>query len=289
MKVLVTGAGGQVGQALIRSAPAGVTALGLSRAELDIADSEASAEVIRKRDPQVIINTAAYTAVDKAESEPDAARAANEAGPSRLAEAAARSGVRLIQISTDFVFDGTASTPYPPDHATAPLSVYGATKLGGEHAVLERLGHHALVLRTAWVYAPTGHNFVLTMLRLMREKGSVRVVADQIGSPTSAESIARALWAICAKPSLAGIHHWTDAGVASWYDFAVAIAEEALSLGLLVSPVDVIPITTAEYPTPARRPRYSVLDTRATRDALGIRAPHWRASLRRVLAEVPRG
>jgi dTDP-4-dehydrorhamnose reductase len=289
MKALVTGAGGQVGQALVRSAPAGVTALPLSRAELDITDASAATEAIRKHAPSVVINTAAYTAVDKAESEPDAARAANETGPANLADAATRAGVRVIQLSTDFVFDGAASVPYPPDHEPAPLSVYGATKLGGERAVLDRLGRRAVVLRTAWVYAASGRNFVLTMLKIMREKRSVRVVADQVGTPTSAESIARAVWAISAQPALSGVHHWTDAGVASWYDFAVAIAEEALLAGLLAAPVDVIPITTAEYPTPARRPRFSVLDTRATRDALGIRAPHWRASLRRVLAEVPRG
>jgi dTDP-4-dehydrorhamnose reductase len=155
--------------------------------------------------------------------------------------------------------------------------------------VLEALPGRALVLRTAWVYAATGRNFLLTMLKLMREKGSVRVVADQIGTPTAAESVARTIWALAERPALHGIYHWTDAGVASWYDFAVAIAEEGLAQGLLPKAAEVVPIATADYPTPAQRPRFSVLDTRSTREAIGGAAPHWRVSLRRVLGEIPRG
>jgi dTDP-4-dehydrorhamnose reductase len=289
MKVLITGAAGQVGQALTRTAPAGVDAFAASRRELNIADALGVSEFVNAHRPDLIINAAAYTAVDKAESEPGEARAGNESGPRHLAAAAGRSGARMIHISTDFVFNGASSTPYLPGDRPAPLGVYGASKLAGETAVLEALPERALVLRTAWLYASAGKNFLLTMLRLMREKGSVRVVADQIGTPTAAESVARTIWALARQPALHGIYHWTDAGVASWYDFAVAIAEEGLGQGLLTQAAEVIPIMTAEYPTPAQRPRFSVLDTRSTREAIGGAAPHWRASLRRVLGEIPHG
>jgi dTDP-4-dehydrorhamnose reductase len=289
MKVLITGAAGQVGQALARSAPSGVDAFAASRRELDIADALGVSEFVNAHRPDLIINAAAHTAVDKAETEPGQARAGNESGPKHLAAAALRSGARLIHISTDFVFDGSSSAAYLPDDPPAPLGVYGASKLAGERAVLETLPGRVLVLRTAWVYAATGRNFLLTMLRLMREKGSVRVVADQIGTPTAAESVARTIWSLAERPALSGIYHWTDAGVASWYDFAVAIAEEGLGQGLLPKAADVVPIATADYPTPAKRPRFSVLDTRSTREAIGREAPHWRASLRAVLGEIPRG
>jgi len=289
MKALITGAAGQVARALAATTPDGYQVTRVTHAELDIADAPAVARLVSATKPDVILNAAAYTAVDKAESEPERVRAANADGPAHLAAAAATAGARLIQISTDFVFDGTSSKPYRPGDATGPLSAYGRTKLAGEHAVLDRLKDRAVVLRTAWIYAAAGRNFVLTILRLMREKGSVRVVADQIGSPTSATSIARAVWALAANPALSGVHHWTDAGVASWYDFAVAVAEEATSLGLLPKIAEVIPITTADYPTPARRPRFSVLDCRATIDAIGIVPDHWRASLRQVLGELKNG
>jgi len=289
MKALITGTAGQVGRALTRSLPGNVAAVAVTRSELDVADRDAVRRCVDFHRPDLVINAAAYTAVDKAESERDEARAGNALGPAYLAEAAAQAGARLIHISTDFIFDGMSSAPYLPGDRPAPLGVYGASKLEGERAVLEALPGRALVLRTAWVYAATGRNFLLTMLRLMREKGAVRVVADQIGTPTSADSIARAIWALADRPAVHGIHHWTDAGVASWYDFAVAIAEEAVVQGLLPKPAVVTPISTAEYPTPARRPRFSVLDTRSTREAIGSLPPHWRASLRSVLAEIPRG
>jgi dTDP-4-dehydrorhamnose reductase len=289
MKVLVTGAFGQVGAALTRSTPPGCDVIAVSREQLDIADPRAVGKLVGDCEPELIVNAAAYTAVDKAENERSEALAGNEVGPRNLAEAAARCGARLIHLSTDFVFDGLSSAPYRPDDRPAPLGVYGTTKLAGERAVIDRLKDKALVLRTAWVYAATGRNFLLTMLRLMREKGSVRVVADQIGTPTAAESVARAIWLLADRPALHGVFHWTDAGVASWYDFAVAIAEEGFATGLLPRVADVLPIQTADYPTAARRPRFSVLDTRSTREAIGSVAPHWRASLRRVLGEIPRG
>jgi dTDP-4-dehydrorhamnose reductase len=186
------------------------------------------------------------------------------------------------------VFDGAASVPYRPEAATNPLSVYGATKLAGERAVLEGLPGRSVVLRTAWVYAAEGANFVRTMLRVMKANGTVRVVADQVGTPTAARGLAEAIWQLVAKPEITGIHHWTDAGVASWYDFAVAIAEEGELLGLVPPDVTVTPIATAEYPTPARRPSYSVLD-KTSLTSRGLTPLHWRKRLRSVLGEMKGG
>ena len=283
MKVLITGAQGQVGRCLLASAPAGVTAVGLTRAQLDVGDAEAVKRTVEQQRPSVIINAAAYTAVDRAETEVDAARRVNGQGPQHLARAAGAHGARLLHISTDFVFDGRASQPYAPDAPTAPLGVYGLTKLEGEQAVRELLPQASVVLRTAWVYAAQGANFLLTMLRVMAEKHQVRVVADQIGTPTAADSLAQVLWGLAQRPQICGVHHFTDAGVASWYDFAMAICEEATLLGLLPSGIGVAAITTADYPTAARRPAYSVLDKRTLLAALPLDHQHWRVSLRRVL------
>jgi dTDP-4-dehydrorhamnose reductase len=286
MKVLVTGAGGQLGRAVVNSAPSNATILACSHGELDISDERVVMQYLRRHKPDVIVNAAAHTAVDRAESEPALARAINAEGPRHIATAAREIGVRqVVHISTDFVFDGTSCVPYQPGAPVNPLSVYGSTKRAGEEAVLELLPDRSIVLRTAWVYAAHSRNFLVTMLRVMRAKGSVRVVADQVGTPTSASSLALAIWALIEKPTINGIHHWTDAGVASWYDFAVAIAEEAATLGLLPSGIDVFPITTHEYPTAARRPSYSVLDTSSLR-SLGIVHAHWRKRLRDVLGEI---
>ncbi len=285
MRVLVTGAGGQVGRALLEAAPAEMEVIGCGHADLDIADAEAVRESVAKHCPQWIINAAAYTAVDKAESEPDLAQSINAAGARHLAAATRGSGARLIHLSTDFVFDGAASVPYRPEAATNPLNVYGRTKRDGELAVLEELPDRSVIVRTAWVYAATGSNFVRTMLRVLGAKGSARVVADQVGTPTAARSLAETLWRIVARPDIRGVHHWTDAGVASWYDFAVAIAEEGARLGLLPPTVTVAPIATEDYPTPARRPAYSVLDKRSLM-SLGFTPPHWRVRLRSVLEEL---
>lgn len=286
MKVLVTGAGGQVATALAKLKPASVELITLGHAELDITDRE----VVRRRmavlNPDVIINAAAYTAVDKAEGERDLAERVNGEAPGHLAEAAYANGARLLHISTDFVFDGKAGSPYKPDAAPAPLGAYGASKLEGELRALDASRGQALVLRTAWVYAAKGHNFVLTMLRLMAERGTVKVVQDQRGSPTWSDSVARALWAAADKPAFRGIHHWTDAGEASWYDFALAIAADGREAGLLKTPVEVLPITTAEYPTPAQRPGYSVLDRTSTETALKIAATPWRENLKKMLMEL---
>lgn len=288
MKVLITGAAGQVGRALTRTAVDGTLLAPVSHKELDIGDADAVLEYVRGQAPDVIINAAAYTAVDRAESDSELAGRVNAQGPRHLAVAAREVGARLLHISTDFVFDGRAATPYRPEAATAPLSVYGRTKLAGERAVLETLPGAAVIVRTAWVYAAEGNNFVRTMLRIMNANGAVRVVADQVGTPTAALSLAETLWKIVGEPDITGIHHWTDAGVASWYDFAVAIAEEGGVLGLVPPTVTVSSIATADYPTPAHRPGYSVLD-KSSLARYGLIPVHWRRRLRSVLGEMKIG
>ena len=283
MRVLITGAHGQVGRSLLATVPEAVTAIGLSHAELDIGDTAAVHRVIAGEQPQVILNAAAYTAVDRAETDPESARRVNAQGPRHLAEAAAAQGARLLHLSTDFVFDGRSSTPYTPEAPTAPLGAYGRSKLEGEQAVRALLPQASVVLRTAWVYAAQGRNFLRTMLRLMAETHEVRVVCDQIGTPTAASSVAELLWALTARPEISGVHHFTDAGTASWYDFAMAICEEATRLGLLPPGVTVTPIRSAEYPSAARRPAYSVLDCSALRAALPLAPRHWRVALRETL------
>lgn len=281
MRVLITGARGQVGRALLATAPANALVTAAGADMLDICDCAAVNKLVAELAPALIINAAAYTAVDKAEGDEAAAQQLNADAVANLAVAAAINGARLAHISTDFVFDGAQGSPYAPHAAPNPLSAYGRTKLAGEQAA----GPEALVLRTSWVYAAGGANFVATMLRLMAERDEVRVVADQIGSPTWATGIAQTLWALAAQEQR-GIFHFTDSGAASWYDFAVAIQEEALELGLLTRVVPILPIATRDYPTPARRPAYSVLDKAGTTAALGTPAPHWRVNLRHMLNEM---
>jgi dTDP-4-dehydrorhamnose reductase len=280
MKVLITGGSGQLGRALVATLPAQATTTCLDRAALDIADQTAVERAVEVAQPDLIINAAAYTAVDKAEADEDNARASNTDAPKFLALAAQKCGACFAHVSTDFVFDGKQSHPYGVTDATAPLGVYGTTKRDGERAVLAA-SPGALIVRTAWVYSQHSGNFVQTMLRLMAERDEVRVVADQIGTPTFARNLARAIWDLCGQDAN-GVFHYTDAGVASWYDFALAIQEEALSLGLLSRKVPIIPIATADYPTPAKRPFYSVLDKSNTTALIGA-APHWREALREML------
>jgi dTDP-4-dehydrorhamnose reductase len=286
MKVLIVGAGGQLGRALLAVAPVDAQVRGVTRQELDVTDAHAVQVMVNQWRPQLIINAAAYTAVDKAESEPEMAERGNVLAPRNLARAAQAIKARLIHVSTDFVFDGHSSQPYAPDSATAPLGVYGRTKLAGEQAVQEVLNAGVLIVRTAWVYDANGRNFLRTMLRLMHECGVVRVVADQVGTPTSAASLAKVIWQFATRDDLSGVYHWTDAGVASWYDFAVAIAEEAVAAGVLSTMPIITPIASHEYPTPAQRPAFSVLDKSATYQALALTPVHWRDQLRAVIKQV---
>jgi dTDP-4-dehydrorhamnose reductase len=285
VRVLVLGGGGQVANAVVAAAPAQHEVLQRTQIELDICDANAVARALADTGADWMVNGAAYTAVDLAEDEPAVATAVNDTATGVLAAATAKAGCRLLHLSTDFVFDGRSNRAYLPTDQANPLSVYGASKLGGERHVLDAPGA-GIVLRTAWVYAAAGRNFVLAMLRLMREKEQLSVVCDQIGTPTWAGSIAAAIWGLIEAGVPGGVYHWTDLGVASWYDFAVAIQDEALTRGLLSRAVPIAPIPSTAYPTRARRPAFSVLDTSATRALIKAPARHWRHNLRTMLDEL---
>lgn len=294
MKVLLTGSTGQLGQALIRSLPTSLSgesvqlvkcARSSSDADIvvDLADHAHLQDTILSLRPDWVINAGAYTAVDQAEADPHKAARVNTGAPSAVAKALKLVGGKLLQISTDFVFNGRQSTPYLPSQDVDPLGVYGATKAAGEQAIRDTLPlDRYCILRTSWVYGPVGKNFLLTMLRLQSERDQISVVSDQVGSPTSTASLAAACWSILAQ-DLTGLHHWCDAGVASWYDFAVAISELGFEAGLIQQPTTIKPIGTSDYPTPATRPNYSVLNTTSTRTALGIDPSHWRTELKSVI------
>jgi dTDP-4-dehydrorhamnose reductase len=285
-RVLVTGACGQLGRALLSSQPDGTDVWGCDLNEFDITDPAAVSEAVLDFSPDVIINAAAYTAVDRAEDDRDRAFEVNAGGAENLARAAAACSSRLIYVSTDYVFSGLSGTPYRPLDTTEPVNTYAESKLEGERRTLVVLGQRGLVLRTAWLYAAAGRNFVTSVLRLIKRGDPIRVVDDQIGTPTWATTLSGALWGLCARPSTAGVYHYTEAGVASWYDFALAIQEEALALRLLDSPVEIQPIPSREYPTRARRPLYSVLDKSDWIRLTGQFPPHWRVALRRMLMEL---
>ena len=241
----------------------------------------------RWKKPRFIINAAAYTAVDKAEEEPGLAHLINEASVRRMAAYAHANNARLIHLSTDFVFDGTNQSPYLPGDPTAPLAEYGASKLAGELAALQEAPEATMIIRTAWVYSEHGNNFVKTMLRLMSEKPALGVVDDQRGSPTYAGNLANMIWQIHEHDLFTpGIYHWTDEGNITWCDFARAIQEEALASGLLKKAIPINPITTDDYPTPAARPAYSVLNNTKLARLLGIEPTPWRQNLKLMLSRL---
>ena len=275
MNVLITGCNGQLGNEmqLLQRERKEHTWYNTDVAELDITDREAIATFIDENAIDGIVNCAAYTAVDKAESNEELCQKLNAEAPAFLAEAINRRGGWIIQISTDYVFDGTGHTPYLETDDTCPASVYGKTKLVGEFNVL-KLCHRSMVIRTAWLYSTFGNNFVKTMLRLGRERESLGVVFDQIGTPTYARDLAQAIMTAIGKGIQPGIYHFTDEGVTSWYDFTKAIHRIA---GITTCKVS--PIHTDDYPTPATRPHYSVLDKKKIKDTFGIEIPHWESSL----------
>ncbi|GAA0569630.1 dTDP-4-dehydrorhamnose reductase [Rhizomicrobium electricum] len=283
MKALIIGANGQLGRGLAAAVPEGAEAVAPPEAECNLTDPDQVQGWLDRVRPDVVFNAAAYTAVDAAEQDEAAAERVNAAAVGALAEAAVRVGACLVHVSTDFVFDGVLGRPYAPDDAPNPLSVYGRTKLAGERLALTHPRN--LVVRTAWVYDETGRNFVRTMLRLMAERDRLAVVADQIGTPTYARDLAAALWALAGQGA-SGVFHFTNEGVASWYDFAVAIREEGLAAGALKKAAMVVPIGTKDYPTPARRPAFSVLDKSKSHAAIGV-GRHWREALREMMGRLP--
>jgi dTDP-4-dehydrorhamnose reductase len=280
VRVLITGANGQLGGALQRTAPSWADINAIDVEDVDLTDAPMLTARLVVEAPDVIINAAAYTAVDKAESDEETARAINSVAVATMVEAMAASGGRLVHVSTDYVFDGTSAQPYMTLAERNPQSVYGRTKAEGE----DHLRPEDLLVRTAWVYEAGGANFVRTMIRLMKERDELRVVADQTGAPTWATGLARTIWALVEKGASGTFHHCDD-GIATWYDFAVAIAEEAHALGLIPRIPVIRPISTAEYPTPARRPAFSLLDCSATRALLGDAPMPWRENLRLMLKE----
>lgn len=286
MNVLLIGSKGQLGFELSRTRPQGFRLTGWDLDDIDIRNAAQVNQLIGELNPRLIVNAAAYTAVDKAESEKDLAFAVNAAGAGNVADAAARTGARLLHVSTDFVFNGRSGRPYRPTDPPDPLSVYGSSKAEGEKRVLDRLGGQATVLRTSWLYSVHGRNFVKTILTRMAEGAELRIVSDQVGGPTWARELAKVVWDLVPNDRPPAIFHWSDAGVASWYDFAVAIQEEALACGLLSDRVDLRPVPSSEFPTAARRPHFSVLDTSESWRFLGRPAEHWRISLRAMLEEL---
>ena len=283
MKTLVLGCKGQLGHSLAGTVPAEIDIIGFDLPELDITDAAAVIDICRQVCPDVVVNAAAYTAVEQAESEPEVAASVNVEGARIVAAASRDVGARFIHISTDFVFDGESTTPYTSDAVTNPLNVYGRTKRDGELAALEETSGAAIIIRTSWLYSNTGTNFVKTMLRLMAERDELSVVADQFGTPTWADSLAAAIWAFVRTPDQSGVFHWCDGGASSWHGFATRIQEEALSLGLLDQAIPVYAISRKDYPSAAMRPPYSVLDCSATHDAIDIRPAKWEANLQQML------
>jgi len=284
-KVLITGADGQLGYELQRTVLAGYECIATDKDDLDITHADAVNAFVKKHQPDVIINSAAYTAVDKAEEEVELATAINTTGAGNLAQVTKDKHIQFMQISTDFVFDGKGYTPYPVDATAEPEGMYGKTKQEGDELVLKILGDDTFIIRTSWLYSAHGNNFVKTMLRFMAERKELGIISDQIGTPTWANSLAQAVWQAVDK-KVTGIHHWSDAGVASWYDFAYAIMEEGVALGLLDKTITLNAITTADYPTPASRPCYSVMDKTTTWQALAFKSEHWRVALRKMMKEM---
>lgn len=275
MQVLVCGRHGQLATALARQIPAGFDVRFYSSAELDITDAAALESVLADVKPAWLINAAAYTAVDKAESDMVSAFAINALGVENLARWCAQHGTRLLHVSTDFVFDGKSSTPYPEGAAPAPLNIYGQSKLAGER-VLQQILPDSLIIRCGWLYSAHGQNFVKTMLRLMAERDVLNVVNDQRGVPTSAHSLADIIWRCIADGDVRGIQHWADAGTASWYEFAAEIARQAYATGLLKHLPQINAISTAQYPTAAQRPAYSVLNNDYLTQYFALRPRPWR-------------
>ena len=290
MKVLVTGAAGQVGSALVGLGTDGFRPTGLSRDDLDITDADAVARTIERWRPHTVVNCAAYTAVDRAESEQEVAHAVNVEAVAHLAAACANSGASLVHVSTDYVFDGSANAPYREEDPTAPLGVYGRTKELGERAVRAAASRH-VILRVSWVFGTLGRSFVDTMLRLARERPELAVVDDQIGAPAPAQAVAQTLRAVClataSREDLWGTYHFSAEPIVSWCGFARQIVAEAERLGLVEQAPEVRAIATTEYPTPARRPLNSRLDATRLEDRFHLRSPDWRAYLKDYLRSLP--
>jgi dTDP-4-dehydrorhamnose reductase len=287
-RILLIGNYGQVGQELQVILPKIGEVIGVGRDQLDLSQGEKLRQIINEVKPDCIVNAAAYTAVDKAESELELANAINGIAPQIMAEEARKLGATFLHISTDYVFDGHKNTPYLETDPTNPLSAYGSSKLMGEEAI-QKVGGNSIILRTAWVYGTFGKgNFVKTMLRVGKDREELKVVVDQVGCPTWSKDIADAIIKLLNVETASGVYHFTNSGAVSWYDFAQAIFEEARQIGFPLSVKQVIPITTEQYPTPAKRPAYSVLSGQKITPLLGTYPLYWRDSLKQMLKQIYR-
>lgn len=296
MNILIIGKSGQLSQELLATQPIAESAvlnvLCVGRHDVDITALHALNALFEQFNPSVVINASAYTAVDKAQSDRENAFLINETAVENIAKCCAAHHCKLVHVSTDFVFGSQSAVtvngiaPLLPSAIKAPMSVYGESKLAGENAVLTHLPNHSIIVRTAWVYSAFGNNFVKTMLNLMATKPELGIIDDQIGSPTWAKGLAKWLWAAALNKTVNGVFHYTDAGVASWYDFAIAIQQLGLEHGLLSHKIAINPIPTSAYPTPAKRPSYSVLDKNTAVQATGLTLTHWRDQLNSMLIEL---
>ena len=290
MKVLLTGGSGQVGQEIIKSKPEEIEIINPCRKKLDLSDYNACKKIVEDHKPDWIINCGAYTQVDAAEKNILLSQKINGYAPASFVEAINKINTNLLHISTDFVFDGNQNFPYKENQIRNPLSQYGVSKALGEELIEKKISdlEKATILRTSWVISPVGKNFILTMLKLHSEKEIIKVVSDQIGCPTCAGELSKVCWRIIElkkKKKLPFILHWSDAGVASWFDIAVAVGELAKELGINKKEAIVLPINTSEYPTPAKRPKYSILNTKKTSKLLEVEPIHWRKNLKNILIE----
>ena len=296
MKVLLTGSSGQLGQALISKKPSNVELIATSRKELNLDNFDNCLEAVERFQPDWIINSGAYTAVDNAEDEPELVKRINAKAPRAFADAIKRKGGKILQISTDFVFDGSQNKPYKPTQKRNPIGIYGRTKAKGEEAIENILfdTDQGYILRTSWVMGPVGRNFALTMLRLHQSKKNISVIADQVGSPTSTFSLASACWKVLEIDSvnsknskeLPKILHWCDSGYTTWFDIAVTIGKIGNELGLISQQANVIPIKSIDFHSKAKRPNYSVLDCRSTCNAIGLKQVFWKEALYEVLQSI---
>lgn len=290
MKVLLTGSTGQLGISIINTKSKNVDLITTKRSELDLSDPASCENYVLNERPDWIINCAAYTSVDKAEKDIDLARSINSYAPEAFAKAINKTNGNLLHISTDFVFDGEQDYPYQTGQKTNPLNQYGCSKALGEELILKKVKHKNKVniVRTSWIMSPYGKNFILTMLKLHEQKESIDVVCDQVGAPTCAKNLAQLCWKIInfkKQKQLPEIIHWSDAGVASWYDLAVAVGDIGHDLGILKKKAFVNPVKTINYPSTTKRPKYSLLDSQKTCDILEVKPNHWRVNLLEILIE----
>lgn len=284
MKAIIFGKSGQLANELLATKPNSYSAKCFGRNDIDLLNVQNVEALLQTETPDVIINASAYTLVDKAETDTEAAYALNELAVKNLAVLSQKNNIRLIHVSTDFVFDGAKSQSYKPSDETNPKSIYGKSKLAGELAIQELHPDNSVIIRTSWVYSSFGNNFVKTMLKLMNDRDELGIVVDQIGCPTYAKELAYFIWALSEEADINAIYHWSDLGVTSWYDFACAIYEKGTKLGLITSSTSIKPIPSSSYPTPAERPKFSLLNTDDSQ-AIYL-AKHWQIQLDKCLKEL---